>query len=210
MHWRCLRCGNVFSVGEERSERKSGVIIGGPHTKPVPFSGEFSRKNKLAKQSLASKDRGDGINSKSEPPISKPEDMNTTKAPSKNTAASTGGRDYTKYVLQGNCYGKGRLVLAVVKQYVDSHPDTTLSNLKAAFPDSLQSSSGIQFSTTQTVVERFDDIQEKDYRRFFMKDNELISTADSMVAVSREWNRENIIHFMERAAELGFCIQKAE
>ena len=43
-------------------------------------------------------------------------------------------KDYTKYLFQGEEYGKGRLVLAVIKQYVAENSDTTFAHLEKNFP----------------------------------------------------------------------------
>ena len=52
-------------------------------------------------------------------------------------------RDMTKYLFNGNIYGKGRLVLAVVTAYVNSNPEISLDELQAIFPRRLQGSTGV-------------------------------------------------------------------
>jgi hypothetical protein len=54
----------------------------------------------------------------------------------KATVKST-GRDNTKYKFNHEEYGKGPLVLAVVKKYVEDNPDATFKQLKEVFPDTL-------------------------------------------------------------------------
>ena len=43
-------------------------------------------------------------------------------------------------------------------------------------------------------------------KRFFMHDNELIDLTDSAIAVSKEWNKENIRNFNSKAKRIGFEI----
>ena len=50
--------------------------------------------------------------------------------------------DKTKYEFNGRVYGKNRLVLACIKEYVEDHPRLTFSALEKAFPRKLQGSRG--------------------------------------------------------------------
>ena len=46
-----------------------------------------------------------------------------------------GKKDTTRYSIDGEgSYGKGRLVLGVIKKYVATHRDSTYSKLKSVFP----------------------------------------------------------------------------
>ncbi|MDI9358236.1 MAG: hypothetical protein QM528_04775 [Phycisphaerales bacterium] len=47
-------------------------------------------------------------------------------------------RDYTKYVFKGKEFGKSRLVLAVIKDFVERNPTIKFAGLKNQFPDTLQ------------------------------------------------------------------------
>lgn len=116
------------------------------------------------------------------------------------------GKDFTKYNFNGKIYTKGRLVLAIVGEYVTVHPQTTFEELKTIFPDELQSKTSIQFSKIQVVFEKVDVIEMSEQKRFFMHDNELIDLTDSAIAVSKEWNKENIRNFNSKAKRIGFEI----
>ena len=118
------------------------------------------------------------------------------------------GKDYTKYSFNEKIYSKGRLVLAIVGKYVAAHPKTTFEGLKTIFPDKLQSETSIQFSKIQVVFEKVNGIEMSEQKRFFMQDNELIDLADSAIAVSKEWNKENIINFIREAKRLNFKIRE--
>ena len=114
------------------------------------------------------------------------------------------GKDFTKYNFNGKIYTKGRLVLAIVGKYVALHPQTTFEELKTIFPDKLQSKTSIQFSKIQVVFEKIDVIEMSEQKRFFM--HELIDLTDSAIAVSKEWNKENIRNFNSKAKRIGFEI----
>ena len=68
-----------------------------------------------------------------------------------------GGRNYSKYSVNGaGSYGKGRMVEAVVKKYVELNPATTVQKLKEVFPERLQGSNFIKDSTeTITDMKRY-------------------------------------------------------
>jgi hypothetical protein len=107
-------------------------------------------------------------------------------------------KDYTKYFFNGQTLGKNRLVLAVVKDYVEKNPATTLSQLKAMFPDSLQ---GRETFTTENNAKLKSD------RRNFIKPHELIRLADEIVAVSTEWGLFNIKAFIEHCKRMNIDIK---
>ena len=66
-------------------------------------------------------------------------------------------RNYDKYAVNGEGrYGKGRMVEAVVKKYVELNPGTTVQKLKEVFPERLQGSNFIKDSTeTITDMKRY-------------------------------------------------------
>ena len=116
-------------------------------------------------------------------------------------------KDYTKYKFNGKEYGKGRLVLSIVKEYVKQCNNIIFSDLKRTFPDDLQKSTVMQFSSKRVVFEEKGAIQEQEEKRFFMDGDDLVSLNDCIVCVSREWNHENIKVFIKRAALLGVSIK---
>lgn len=116
------------------------------------------------------------------------------------------GRDFTKYYFDGSTCTKGRLVLAIVSKYVKLNSKTTLNELKNIFPDNLQANTLIQFSNVRVVFENIEKIKPNEQKRFFIHENELITLADSVIAVCREWNKENIMNFIKKAKQLDFEI----
>lgn len=116
------------------------------------------------------------------------------------------GRDYTKYTFEGETFGKGRLVLALVKRYVYDRPFVQFAELHDAFPDELQADSPMQFDKVQCVVSQLREIPEASQARFFSAEEERIHLGDDVVLVSREWNAHNIRNLLAQAARLGYRI----
>ena len=111
-------------------------------------------------------------------------------------------RDKTKYLFDNKRYGKNRLVLAVVTDYVKSHNDLTIQQLKNEFDKSLQGSIG--------VVEDYEIAKKRnDYLvRFFVNQDELITLQDGIACVCSQWGVLNIPNFLKKAEQLGYHIEK--
>lgn len=107
-------------------------------------------------------------------------------------------KDYTKYIFNGQKFGKNRLVLAVIKDYVEKNPTITYSQLKAKFPDSLQ---GRETFTTETLAK-----QKRD-RRNFIEPDELITLTDKTIAVSTQWGLANINPFIDHCRKMNIEIK---
>lgn len=114
-------------------------------------------------------------------------------------------KDVTKYKFNGETYGKGRLVLAVLKQYVQDNPEIIYTDLEQRFPDNLQGSKGV-FKTCHDANKIF---EESSYKRHFLKPEELIKIgSDETIAVSNQWGVNNIDNFINCATKLGYKIEK--
>ncbi len=124
---------------------------------------------------------------------------------SSDTASYSNGaikrRDTTKYLFNGAVYSKNRLVLAVVKNFVEN-TQISFKELSEVFHPSLQGSIG--------VVERADIAQTRqDFRvRFFTDANETLTLTDCLAYVCNQWGILNIPRFISRAKELGYTIQE--
>ena len=81
------------------------------------------------------------------------------------------GKDYSKYLFKGKKYAKNRLVLAVIKEYINS-TKATYDELKSIFVDSIQGTWGV-FQTVEDSVSR-------DTRRYFLKSDEILVTEDGI------------------------------
>lgn len=114
---------------------------------------------------------------------------------------TTGKRDTTRYMFEGNVYLKNRLVLAVVKSYVSQNASITRQQLKQVFDKTLQGSIG--------VVENVDVASlRSDYEvRFFTKPTDVIHLIDGDMFVCTQWGILNIPNFIKRAEQLGFNIE---
>ena len=113
--------------------------------------------------------------------------------------AVKGKKDTSKYTFKGKAFAKGRLVHAVVKDYVSQNPDTTFDDLKKAFPDEWQSDKPNQ--ENRAVFARLSDAEQlfkdKGHRRHFFKDGEALQLSDEIIAVSNQWGIGNIGNFVE-------------
>ena len=113
-------------------------------------------------------------------------------------------RDTSKYQFDGETYGKGRLVLAVVKKYASMKPDVDNSALEKVFPKDWQGSSGV-FTTLDKANKIFSETGRK---RHFLKPDEVIALVDEKVVVSSQWGVGNIDRFIQEAVKLGFDIDR--
>jgi len=115
--------------------------------------------------------------------------------------AVKGKRDTSKYTFKGEAFAKGRLVHAVIKNYVIQNPDTTFDGLKNAFPDEWQSDKPNQ--RNRAVFVRLSEAEElfknKGHRRHFFKEGETIQLSDEIIAVSNQWGIGNIGNFVDGA-----------
>lgn len=115
-------------------------------------------------------------------------------------------KDYSQYIFQDKTYGKRRLVLAVVSQYLKDNQNTNFEQLRyEIFFDSLQG---------MNVVAELEEAQqlfvETGYKRHFIAENERLITSDNcQIAVSNQWGIGNINAFINRARELGYQIEAA-
>ncbi len=100
-------------------------------------------------------------------------------------------RDNTKYQFNGDILGKGRLVLAVIKDYVQKHPEITYEELDKAFKN----------DNKNTLI-RTKDI--KDEKRYFK--DEVLNVNGEEVSVSTQWDLKRIEVFIDVAKKLGYII----
>jgi hypothetical protein len=117
---------------------------------------------------------------------------------------SAPGKDKTQYSFKGRTYGKGRLVLAVVEEYIRNHSDTTLAELKKIFPKELQKSFFVvdTLSSAKKIIQK-SPIHKK---RHFVNNPIQLNNGEEVV-VTTEWGIRNIDRFITRARELGFSIE---
>jgi hypothetical protein len=108
-----------------------------------------------------------------------------------------GNKDYSTYAFNGQSYGKGRLVLAVVKKCIEDNPDITYERLKTAFADDKQ-------KVIATVADANGILRQTGYKRHFL--DAPIQLADEEIVVSSEWGSGNIGGFIRIAESHGYSI----
>lgn len=113
----------------------------------------------------------------------------------------TASRDSSKYKFEGEEYGKGPLVRAVVSKYVEDNPKTTYKQLKEVFPDELLKRFGI-FQDEKTAKE----IAPKG-KRYFEKPEQMIKLKDRHIVVCNQFTLANIQPFLKVAKTLGYKIK---
>jgi len=113
-------------------------------------------------------------------------------------------KDMSQYQFNGQIYGKGRLVLAVIKTYIKKYPDVALEELQEIFPKRLQGSIGV-IDTRENARTRY-----KDERHFIKKEEIIKLKTDEEIVVCTEWGASNIGRFIKKAKEIGFDILKQE
>lgn len=113
-----------------------------------------------------------------------------------------GVRDRTRYLFNGNIYLKNRLVLAIVTDYVNSHQNIMLDELKQVFSKTLQGSIGVVESANIAKTR-------SDYNvRFFTREEEILHLIDCDAYVCTQWGILNIPNFVARARQLGYKIEE--
>ena len=113
-------------------------------------------------------------------------------------------RDYTKYEFKGEQYGKGRLVLAVIKDWIEIKKPQNIETLKESFPQDI-ARNGTFALLNEDFLSR-----EKVKSRYFTKDEDRISFSDgTCYVVSNQWKKgERHQRFVEIARELGYAIEE--
>ena len=109
-------------------------------------------------------------------------------------------RDYSKYLFEGQKYGKAKLVLAIVKKHVADNPNVTYTELSAAFalkPD----------HNPLIILEKNITDNDRKYRRFF--ENEKIILSDgTVIFVNNQIQECHMSKIKEIADSLGYNFDK--
>ncbi len=104
------------------------------------------------------------------------------------------GKDYTKYIYNGKTLAKGRLVLEVIKVYVENNPNVKYVELQNQFPNALQG---------QETLATIEDALAKKTIRNFIKPQDQIKLGDgTVIAVNNQWG-DNFSKFLKRCKELN-------
>lgn len=123
-----------------------------------------------------------------------------------------GGRDYSKYTINGEAkqYGKGRLVLEVIRRYVAEQGSISYTQLEEKFPKELRGVKRKGMGCFARKGEAESLMGRTGYRRHYLKNDEIIQLKDFEIAVSTEWGLGNIDGFIKHVQDgkMGFDIKK--
>lgn len=109
-----------------------------------------------------------------------------------------------RYSFDGEIFKKNRLVLAVVKKYVEKNPSITISELVDAFPAHEFKSSYACVMDVNLIPEK----QIKPVKRYFV--DEPITLADgNKVAVCTQWGSNTRLFINYAKKKYGFVIEPA-
>lgn len=95
---------------------------------------------------------------------------------------------------------QNRTALGIFNAYVIMHPDATLADLRAAFPNDLNPDKGVKenFSDSEKLYE----VQPQNFDGYFSKDDELITLANGMkVSVVKMWTKPSFERLVNKAKE---------
>lgn len=124
-------------------------------------------------------------------------------------------RDYQKYFVNGKGpFGKGRMVLAAIREFLAMKQFKTLSYeeliSETYFPPSLRGGSS-KWGCISLLQEALAEHNTTGRKRHFLDEDELICLADGKkIAVSTQWGIGNIGDFIRRANKLGISVEKAK
>ena len=122
------------------------------------------------------------------------------------SSAVKGKKDYSKYTFKGTQYGKGRLVQAVVKDYVQTNPDISFEDLLLVFPHELARHKFGVFDRTEVAEKYFIDSGSK-YKRFYMNEKDVITLSDAKIVVCSQFGKGNMDPFLEVCKKLELEIK---
>lgn len=106
-------------------------------------------------------------------------------------------QDHTKYRFQGNKYGKGRLVQAVIKHLVEQSPNT--------YVEWINFFSGAN-ACSLPIIEKLSAVA--DPKRYFVKHNDILTSIEgTKFVVCSQWDINNIGEFLRWAQRKGLKIE---
>ncbi len=112
-------------------------------------------------------------------------------------------KDYSKFIFKSKILNKAQLVNEVVKAYVEDNPQITFSELKRKFPDEYQKRYGI-FEKYSIAHDKY---LESGYKRYYIKDSQIINLSNEKIATCNQWNAYRIKEFIKLAKRLGYNIE---
>ena len=96
-------------------------------------------------------------------------------------------RDYSHYIFNKHVFNKSRLVLEVLKKYIENNPNKSIKEIQQAFPKEI-------------IKSKFEIVVNKAKAkpgRFFLHKNDIIKINKSKIAVTNQWTINNINKFIK-------------
>ena len=120
--------------------------------------------------------------------------------------ARKSSKDYTRYQFYGNSFNKRKLVLAVIRHWVDENKPNNLSELLQAFPNEIRSGNlFVPIQEAKDIYERYG------IYRHFLGDDEVLQFDDgTQYAISNQWGKGNIEKFITQAKKLSYEIEETD
>lgn len=119
------------------------------------------------------------------------------------------GKDFTKYIFNGSVYGKGKLVLAVIHDYISRNPYITHDELRAKFPWEVLGHKKLQLVNTLEFAQLVE--EEYGYKRFYTGDEQVKKLSDGVnIVVCNQWGIKNINNFINHVQEFGYEIKEVK
>ena len=121
-------------------------------------------------------------------------------------SAVRGKNDLSKYKFKNKEYGKGQLVLAVIKDYAKENKPT-YDELVQKFSKIISGPSNIILPVSE-VKDKFEN-SKSSKKRYFMEQKDIITLSDQEIMVSNQWGVENIGNFIEHCKKYEIKIEKS-
>lgn len=118
--------------------------------------------------------------------------------------ARKSSKDYTRYLFDGGSFNKRKLVLAVIRHWVEVNKPEGIADILKAFPQEIRS--GGLFVPEQEAKEIYN--RQGVYRHFLGNDEVLEFLDSSRYAISNQWGKESIRKFIGQAKKLGYEIEE--
>jgi hypothetical protein len=122
------------------------------------------------------------------------------------SSAVKGKKDYSKYKFEGNEYGKGRLVHAVVSHYVSNNPSISLNEMIKIFTPGKDGIAGHKWGVFQTKEFGLKVLEDTGHKRFYLNEDDILRLSDEEIVVCNQWGSSNIPKFLNLCKELNIKV----
>ena len=120
-----------------------------------------------------------------------------------NKQAVSGKKDRTNYNFNNKTYNKSRLPHAIIKKYIEDHPNTSYAELLEIFPQEI----GTQVQGFIVKASHARQLHaDTGYKRHYIKKGEIIKLIDEDVAVSNQWGPGNINNILDHAKKMDIQV----